>query len=161
MSSLWTPEGEHRVGRETSPAPSGGGPPDGGGGSGGPDRDGPDIDGYDVDDLSPEEREALAARLDELRSQLVSTPAEVVVANHAYGLFELAAIHLSQQPPNLDEARLAVDALGAIVGGLAGRLGEAETSLLDALAQIRLTYVQISEMVNAPAGGPDPQSPAP
>ncbi len=91
----------------------------------------------------------------------MSTPAEVVVANHAYGLFELAAIHLSQQPPNLDEARLAVDALGAIVGGLAGRLGEAETSLLDALAQIRLTYVQISEMVNAPAGGPDPQSPDP
>lgn len=161
MSSLWTPEGEHRVGRETSSAPSGGGPPDGGGGDGGPAGDRPDIDGYDVDDLGPEEREALAARLDELRSQLVSTPAEVVVANHAYGLFELAAIHLSQQPPNLDEARLAVDALGAIVGGLAGRLGEAETSLLDALAQIRLTYVQISEMVNAPAGGPDPQSPDP
>ena len=62
----------------------------------------------------------------------MSTPAEVVVANHAYGLFELAAIHLSQQPPNLEEARLAVDAL----------------------AQIRLTYVQISEMMkNVPADG--------
>jgi hypothetical protein len=85
----------------------------------------------------------------------------VVVANHAYGLFELAAIHLSQQPPNLDQARLAVDALGAIVGGLVGRLGEAEPSLLDALAQIRLTFVQISEMVNAPPGGPDGQAPAP
>jgi hypothetical protein len=110
--------------------------------------------------MSPEEREALAARLDELRSQLVATPAEVVVANHAYGLFELAAIHLSQQPPNLDEARLAVDALGSIIGGLAGRLGEAEPSLHDALAQIRLTYVQISEMVNAPPGGADGQTPA-
>jgi hypothetical protein len=92
----------------------------------------------------------LAAQLDELRSQLVNTPADVVVANHAYGLFELAAIHLSQQPPNLEEARLAVDALGALVSGLAGRLGEAEPSLNDALAQIRLTYVQISEMVNQP-----------
>ena len=145
MSSLWTPDGEHRVGRETPPRPAGG-PPDSGGGAG------DDLD--DLDDLSPEERDELAARLDELRSQLVSTPAEVVVANHAYGLFELAAIHLSQQPPNLEEARLAVDALGAIVGALAGRLGEAEPSLNDALAQIRLTYVQISEMVkNVPTDG--------
>jgi hypothetical protein len=138
------------VGRETPPRPAGGpagGPPDGGGGG---DRPGPD----DLDDLSPEERDELAARLDELRNQLVSTPAEVVVANHAYGLFELAAIHLSQQPPNLDEARLAVDALGGIVDALAGRLGEAEPSLTDALAQIRLTYVQISEMVkSAPGNG--------
>jgi hypothetical protein len=130
------------VSRETAPAP-GGEPPDSGDSGY---RPGPD----DLDDLSPEERQELAAQLDELRSQLVNTPAEVVVANHAYGLFELAAIHLSQQPPNLVEARLAVDALGAIVGGLAGRLGEAESSLNDALAQIRLTYVQISEMVNQP-----------
>jgi hypothetical protein len=156
VSSLWTPEGEHRVGRETPPGPAGGPP---GGGGGGDRPDGGPVD--DLDDLSPEERDALAARLDELRSQLVSAPAEVVVANHAYGLFELAAIHLSQQPPNLDEARLAVDALGAIVGGLTGRLGEAEASLNDALAQIRLTYVQISEMMtNAPVDGSGDSQPA-
>lgn len=152
MSSLWTPEGEHRVGRETAPRPSGG-PPDSGSRGGGPPGSGPPGgDDFDdgLDDLSPEERQELAAQLDELRSQLVNTPADVVVANHAYGLFELAAIHLSQQPPNLEEARLAVDALGALVSGLAGRLGEAEPSLNDALAQIRLTYVQISEMVNQP-----------
>ena len=65
------------------------------------------------------------------------------MANHAYGLFELAAIHLSQQPPRLDQARLAVDALGVLVEGLAGRLGEAEPSLRDALMQIRLAFVQI------------------
>ena len=67
------------------------------------------------------------------------------MANHAYGLFELAAIHLSQQPPRLDQARLAVDAMAALVEGLGGRLGEAEPSLRDALAQIRLAFVQISE----------------
>jgi hypothetical protein len=144
VSSLWTPDGEHRVGQETPPTPSGGAPDSGRGG----DRSG-DGPADDLDDLSPEEREALAARLDELRNQLMSTPAAVVIANHAYGLFELAAIHLSQQPPDLDQARLAVDALGAIVGGLAGRLGEAEPSLNDALAQIRLTFVQIAEMVKA------------
>jgi hypothetical protein len=86
----------------------------------------------------------MAQRLDELRQQLLSTPADVVVANHAYGLFELAAIHLSQQPPRLDQARLAVDAMAALVEGLANRLGEAEPSLNDALSQIRLAFVQIS-----------------
>jgi hypothetical protein len=68
----------------------------------------------------------------------------VVVANHAYGLFELAALHLSATPPRLDEARLAVDALGGLVDAVADRLGDARESLVDALAQIRLAYVQIA-----------------
>ena len=81
------------------------------------------------------------------------------MANHAYGLVR-AGRHppVPAAPRTSTEARLAVDALGAVVGGLAGRLGEAEPSLHDALAQIRLTYVQISEMVKAQstdgAGGP-------
>jgi hypothetical protein len=74
----------------------------------------------------------------------VSTPAEVVIANHAYGLFELAAIHLSQMPPRFDDARLAVDAMASLVENLEGRLGEPEQSLRDALSQIRLAFVQIS-----------------
>ena len=67
----------------------------------------------------------MAAQMDELREQLARTPAEVVVANHAFGLFELAALHLSLQPPQLDQARLAIDALAALVEGLGGRLGDA------------------------------------
>ena len=146
------------MGRETSPSSPAGEPGDGGGDH----SVGDPGDFDDMGDLSPEEREAMAARLDELRHQLMSTPAEVVIANHAYGLFELAAIHLSQQPPQLEQARLAVDALGAVVGGLVGRLGEAEPSLNDALAQIRLTFVQIAEMVKTQtdgANGADGQSP--
>ncbi|MHB8682040.1 MAG: hypothetical protein ACYDA2_08100 [Acidimicrobiales bacterium] len=138
MSSLWTPEGERRVPRGDAgagtPAPT--------------PHDGP------PEDALAEDEAALAARLEELRGQLVSTPVEVVVANHAYGLFELAAIHLSERPPNLAQARLAVDALGALVDGLAGRLGEAEPALVDALAQIRLAYVQIGGAASpADAGG--------
>ncbi len=113
-----------------------------------------EADESDLDELGPEEQAELAGRLDELRRQLLGTPAEVVVANHAYGLFELAAIHLSQQPPRRDQARLAVDAMAALVEGLAGRLGEAEPSLKDALAQIRLAYVQISESSPAADGEP-------
>ena len=106
------------------------------------------------DEVTAEEEAALAAHLEELRGQLLSTPPEVVVANHAYGLFELAALHLSSRPPGFDQARLAIDALGALVEGLAGRLGQAEQSLVDALAQIRLAYVQI-QAGGAPEAPPD------
>jgi hypothetical protein len=59
------------------------------------------------------------------------------------GLFELAAIHLSAEPTHLSEAALAIDALGTLVEGLEGRLGEAEPTLRDALSQIRLAFVQV------------------
>jgi len=152
VSSLWTPEGEHRVGNpgdappggapsapsHRPPRPAPGTPAAAGGG-----RLAPGEAGADPDDLGPEEQAELANRLDELRRQLLETPADVVVANHAYGLFELAAIHLSERPPHLDQARLAVDAMGLLVEGLAGRLGQAEDPLRDALTQIRLAFVQI------------------
>jgi hypothetical protein len=87
--------------------------------------------------------EELATRMAELRDQLAQTPAEIVVLNHCYGLFELAALHLSLQPPQLDPARLAIDALALLVEGLAGRLGEGEQQLREGLAQLRLAFVQI------------------
>jgi hypothetical protein len=89
------------------------------------------------------DEEQMAEQVAAMRAELASSPVEVVVANHCYGLFELAAVYLSQQPPLLTQARLAIDALGALVGGLEGRLGEAEEPLRDGLSQLRLAYVQI------------------
>ena len=89
--------------------------------------------------------------MDAMRAQLAETPAEVVVANHCYGLFELAAIYLSQEPPLLAQAALAIDGLGALVEGLKGRLGEAEPALLEAVAQVRLAFVQLSAAERAGA----------
>ncbi len=106
--------------------------------------------------LSDEERaqaEELAQQLAEAREQIANTPASVVVGNHAMGLYELGAIHLSQQPPNLEEARLAIDALGALVEGLEGRLGEHEATLNEALHQIRMAFVQVSRAMEDAAGG--------
>ena len=123
--SLWTPDGEHRVERE-DPSEE-------------PQQD-------PLAGLSPEEREqaqAMAAEMEEVRRQLASVPAAVVVANHAMGLYELAAIHLSSQPPNFVEAQVAIDAMAAIAEGLTGRLGENEPTLIDALAQLRMAYVQL------------------
>lgn len=83
--------------------------------------------------------------MENLRRQLAETPAEVVVANHCFGLFELAALHLSQQPPQLSEAQLAIDALAALVESLTGRLGESEAQLRDGLSQLRLAFVKIRQ----------------
>lgn len=130
--SLWTPEGEHPVDRE-------------------PDHDDEiaATDGEDGDrlaGLTAEERaeaEAMAAEMDEVRRQLASVPASVVVGNHLMGLYELAAIHLSSAPPAFTEAQLAIDAMGAVIEACEGRLGEHESTLRDALGQMRLAFVQL------------------
>lgn len=89
----------------------------------------------------------------QLQQQLTETPAAVVIANHCFGLFELAALHLSLQPPNLSESQLAIDALAAVVEGLAGRLGEHGAQLTEALSQLRLAFVQI-RAANLGSGDP-------
>jgi len=81
--------------------------------------------------------------LNEARQRLVEVPAEVVVVNHAMGLYELAAIHLGASPPRLADAALAIDAVGCLVDGLGARLGPDAPTLQDALANIRLAFVQI------------------
>jgi hypothetical protein len=87
--------------------------------------------------------DALAAQVEAMRAELANAPVEVVVANHCYALFELAALHLSQQPPHLAESQLAIDALGCLVDGLEGRLGEGESVLKEGRASLQLAWVQI------------------
>src|SRR4030088_1576575 len=78
-----------------------------------------------------------------MQEELAQPPASVVIANHAVGLFQLAAIHLNQRPPNLEDGRLAIDALAALVDGLGGRLGDDEAPLRDALGQVRMAFVSL------------------
>lgn len=131
--SLWTPGGEHPVDRGEHPV----------------DRDdeptAPPAPGAPPQLSSDQELEAheIAAEMQAVREQLAQVPAAVVVANHAMGCYELAAIHLSHQPPRLEEAQLAIDAFGALLGAVTGRLGPDESTLQDALAQIRLAFVQV------------------
>jgi hypothetical protein len=137
MSSLWTPSGEHFPQRDAGGTGSGSGQPPS------PGWDDEDVEG-DGDGTGNEPINAEAqAEFDEMRRQLANTPAEVVVANHCYGLFELAAIYLSQMPPMLFQARLAIDGLAHLINGLKGRLGEAEAALLESLAQLQLAFVQL------------------
>ena len=101
------------------------------------------------------EAEQIAAQMAEVREQLAQVPAAQVVANHAMGCWELAAIHLSAQPPSFDEAQVAIDAFGALTEVLTGRLGEDEATLQDALAQLRLAFVQMKASYGGDAPTPD------
>jgi len=139
VSTLWTPDGEHPVSRD-SPASSAPAPaPDAGAGS-------EDLPSFD--ELSPEDQERarqMAAEMAEAQRQLAEAPVEIVVANHAMGIYELAAIHLSQEPPNLEAAKIAIDAFSGIMDAVESRLGEARATLTQARSQIQMAFVQLSQ----------------
>jgi hypothetical protein len=137
--SLWTPSGEHpvdRPGRSTTPPPE-------------QSTVSPDSGPTEADlaDLSPEEREqveAMSRQVEEARRQLLQAPAGPVVGQQALQFYELAALHLSQPEPKLDDARIAIDALAAVVDALGPRLGEAENPLRQAVHQLQMAFVEAS-----------------
>ena len=111
--SLWTPDGEHEVNQEESTLNDQ---------TIQESEDINDVPGFE--DLTPEQQEqarTMAAELAEARQRLAETPASEVVANHVMGIYELAAIHLSSQPPGLDAAEIAIDAMTAILSSLESR----------------------------------------
>ena len=146
MSTLWTPGGEHPVGQTPPAEPS---PTVEGAGGAAAGRAEPAAGRAGTPPSADEE--AMAQQVAAMRAELARSPAEVVIANHCYGMFELAAVYLSEQPARLEQARLAIDALGYLVEGLGGRLGETEPQLKEALSQMRLAYVQIEAAQRAGA----------
>lgn len=138
--TLWTPQGEHEI-RKSAGAQQA---------ESDPDSSFEDMDSAtraQLEEMSPEEREqaeALAKELAAAREQLASAPAEAVVANHLFGFYELAAIHLTAQEPRLAQARLAIDALGAVLDALQGRLGDNEPTLRDARSNLQMLYVRLA-----------------
>jgi hypothetical protein len=128
VSSIWTPGGEYEPREEPERRPGGDGPTAGGS----VDETGAELDEEQV-------RQALA--------QLASTPVAAILADHAIRLHELAVLHLglsAERPESISEAALAIDGMAALVDGLGDRLGDASRPLADALAQLRLAFVQVS-----------------
>jgi hypothetical protein len=138
VSSIWTPSGEHPTDPRDSGAPA---------------TAGDDVAGYDDEELSPEQIAEVEAEMFRARAELASVPVADIVANHAVGLWQLAVLHLTPDPgpdgqptePRLDEAGLAIDAFAALVDGLGDRLAPNDEALRDALAQLRLAFVQVSD----------------
>ncbi|MDP8936941.1 MAG: hypothetical protein M3O23_04315 [Actinomycetota bacterium] len=141
MSTIWTPSGERPVPKDSPAAPSEPGPPPAGGG----------------DPAEQQAMDEMAAQMEAMQQQLLRTPAVVVVANHCIAFYELAVLHLSQDPPNVDDARIAIDAMAGVVEGLGARLGQNERPLKDALAQLQLAFIEARSM----AAGGRPTSEAP
>ena len=136
VSTLWTPGGEHPVpepGDATSEAPHIDGPP----------SEAPAESAASDASTDPETAREMAARMAEAQQQILEAPVEEMVTNHVLGLYELAALHLSVEPPNLEDARLAIDAMGLLVDNLGERLAE-HTTLAGALQQLRMTFVQLA-----------------
>lgn len=157
--SLWTPGGEHPVDRDRSSQPSSE-PGDTGGQGQGPDLLAAlsDEQRAEFERLSPEEQEQaklLIAQMAESRQRMLETPAGIVVANHAMGLYELAAIHLGAETPQLTEAKVAIDALAGILDAVGDHLGPDGQTLRDALAQIQLAFVQIRAATEGGAASDD------
>ena len=135
--SLWTPDGERPIRREPSNAAT---PPS---------SERPSyVDGTDdfagmSDHGAPSDAE-LREQMAQLQAQLLAAPAAAVLVNHVVAFLELAALHLANPDgPTFGEAELALDAAGAVTERLQGRLGDDEAELRSALAQLRLTYVQM------------------
>lgn len=98
------------------------------------------------------------AEIERMRNEILSSTPEIVIANHCFGLFELAAIYLSDAPPRLTSATLAIDALAGLAGAIKGRLGEHELEINDAISQLRLAYVQVSALAEQ---SPESETPQP
>ena len=156
MSSFWTPGGEHRIGGVGS-----GGPEDG------DERPRPEAGfdaGFDAgeDDLTPEGRAQLEAEAAAMAAELAAAPAAVVVANHVVGLFQLGAIHLNQDPPHLEDGRLAIDAVRGILDAVGDRLGDDGAALRTGLTQLQLAYVELHRRAGGSGGEPPaPDAPEP
>jgi len=100
-----------------------------------------------ADPTVDEQEHQVLEELAEARQRLLEAQPYTVVVNHAIGLYELGALHLTSAPPDLVSAALAIDALACLVEGLEGRLGPDEATLRDALGNIRLAFVQIKGTV--------------
>ena len=108
--------------------------------------------------------------LEEMREQLASVSAGDVIAEASLSLVTLAYVRLGVPPEeheryrDLDAARLLIDALGGMLAAVEGRVGAAEPGLRDALARLRMTYVEVANLVqagDAPAGEVPEQAPQP
>jgi hypothetical protein len=129
VSSLWTPSGEHEPSAQPATGP------------------GPDDE--------PSEEEIAAIR--QARAELASVPVADVVANHAVGLWQLAMLHLAPEPlpdgsparPDMAQAGLAIDALAALVDTLGERLAPHAEMLRDAVTQLRMAFVQLTDALAA------------
>jgi hypothetical protein len=152
VSSLWTPYGEEPV-----PPAGAGSPPSGGGsdddlgdGPGGP--GGGQGGGPGPEDLDPEQMREMLARL-------AATPVEAIVTQFAVELQEITVLHLglaAERPESLASAAIALDAMAGLVDAVGDRLGPNTEPLRQAVAALRLGFVEVASELSEHATGEGP-----
>jgi hypothetical protein len=86
----------------------------------------------------------------EMLTRLAETPVEAIVTQFAVELQEITVLHLglsAERPESLAQASIALDAMGAMVDALGDRLGPNAEPLRQAVAALRLGYVEVSSEV--------------
>ncbi len=147
MSTFWTPGGEKPIPTaEPEPTPATG-----------PSQ--PLQRSADTADPAEAEARELAEMM-AIQAQILATPCALVVADHCMSLYELAALYLSPDPPQLADARVAIDSLAALIEVLGSKLGEHEAALKQGLSQLRIGWVEAQDKM-IKASGEQPQAEAP
>ncbi|MFZ4519498.1 MAG: hypothetical protein ACOYOP_13990 [Microthrixaceae bacterium] len=159
MSSLWTPDGERPVRRDSPGAadapdgPPAGVAPDGseGGDAGVPPevlRQAAEAMGLDLDALDEQDRAQLRAELAEMlrvRRELAEQPAAEVLVNHVQRFFDLVLIYLEAEPPRFTEAATVIEGLRGLVEGVGDRFGQYTEVTHQVVAQAQMLFVQVKE----------------
>jgi hypothetical protein len=85
---------------------------------------------------------------------LRDTPVEMILGNHLFVLFQVAALRLAEVPPDLAGAQLVIDTVAAMVSATGERLGEYADLYRNALAELQQAYVRAkSGASESPAEG--------
>jgi hypothetical protein len=86
----------------------------------------------------------------QLQQELLNADPATIVANHAYGLFELAGLYLGATPPRLNDASLAIDAFAGMLSAIEDRLGDVGEPLQDGLRQLQAAFIQVAKLDHEP-----------
>jgi hypothetical protein len=77
---------------------------------------------------------------------------EDILGNHIFHLIQLAAIHLAATPPQLDQARLCIDVVSAMINAGGERLGEHVGLYRNALAEVQQVFIRASTATTSTDG---------
>ncbi|MCC7076763.1 MAG: hypothetical protein IT198_06515 [Acidimicrobiia bacterium] len=138
---LWTPGGDVPVGKRDSGAPAPAGADEA---HAGPHHD---------HGVPPELTEEQVAEIRAALEQLKQIPVEELILNEINTLAQVAQLHL--QPGELDQSRLAIDAVRALTAAAGDRFPpELHAQLDELMSQLQLAYVQVASAARGDAGAP-------
>ncbi len=126
MKTLWTPDGEKPITTEK--------------------KAGPAKQTTNEIDQSTMSEEDINSLMEKVRENILNTPVEDLIINHMMGLAEIVAVHLNENEPDLEAARLGIDTVDAILSSIGKRLdNEKESAFRSILSELQMVWVSKSK----------------